>query len=112
MGLYHLLLRKRTSENIEPFPALTIAKRRLDRLVFAVGIAGPITAIPQMLKIYILHNANGVSPVSWGLPALLDIPWIAYGVVHRERAIAVSYTLWFVINAVICFGAVIYGSGL
>ncbi len=110
-GLYHLQLRKRIFGNLEPFPARTEWKRLLDRLVFAIGVVGPLTAIPQILKIYLLHNATGVSAMSWGLPALLDIPWIMYGIVHRERPIAITYALWLVMNAAIFFGAIIYGSG-
>lgn len=111
-GLFHLQVRKRVSKNLEPVPARTFPKRFLDRVVLFVGILGPLTTIPQLVVIYTTHNATGVSALSWGLPALLDIPWILYGVIHRERPIIITYLLWFVANSAIFVGAIAYGSGL
>jgi len=111
MSMDHLQQRRRLSEALEPFPASTFWKRLLDRLVFVAGVVGPLTTLPQLLKIYLLHQSRGVSPMSWGFPALLDIPWIVYGVVHRNRPITITYTLWLVMNGAICIGAIIYGSG-
>ncbi|QQG37780.1 MAG: hypothetical protein HYS26_04120 [Candidatus Kaiserbacteria bacterium] len=85
--------------------------RILDRLVLFVGIVGPLTALPQILKIYILNDATGVSVLSWLIPALLDLPWILYGVVHRDRQITVAYSLWLLVNVLVVFGAVTHGAG-
>lgn len=111
-GLHHLHIRKRVRNGLEPFPARTAWKRYLDRLVFAVGVVGPLASIPQVLKIYLTHNAGGISVISWGTLALFDIPWIAYGLVHRERPIALTYSLWFIINILVTIGATMYGAGL
>ncbi len=97
--------------DLEPFPARTAWKRLLDRVVLAVGIIGPLTSIPQILKIYVLQDATGVSVISWGTWALLDIPWIIYGIVHRERPIVVTYCLWLFVNTMVFAGAVMYGAG-
>lgn len=110
-GLHHLHLRKRIHKDLEPFPARTAWLRLLDRVVLAVGIIGPLTTIPQILKIFILEDAAGVSVISWGTWMILDIPWIIYGIVHRERPIAVTYTLWLFMNAAVFVEAVIYGAG-
>ncbi|MEK7509932.1 MAG: PQ-loop domain-containing transporter [Patescibacteria group bacterium] len=112
-GLHHVHLRKRMHQkHLEPFPARTGWMRLLDKLVLAVGIIGPLTAVPQILKIYILQDATGVSVISWGVWILLDFPWIAYGVVHRERPIIVTYSLWFFMNVAVFVGAVTYGAGV
>lgn len=109
-GLFHLQRRKRADGGLEPYPARTFSKRVLDQVVIVVGIAGPLSALPQLLKIYLLHTATGVSALSWGLAALFDIPWIVYGAVHRERPIIVTYSLWLAINIAVLIGALIYGS--
>lgn len=96
---------------MEPFPARSAWKRALDHLVIAVGIIGPVATVPQILKIYLLQQAAGVSALSWGTWALLDIPWILYGMAHRERPIIMTYTLWLVVNAIVCAGAILYGAG-
>jgi uncharacterized protein with PQ loop repeat len=108
-GLFHLHLRKRLSRALEPYPARSTLKRWLDRLVLCVGILGPLATVPQILKIYTLHSASGVSLLSWLMPAIFDIPWIIYGLVHRERPIAVTYSLWLIGNLTIAVGVLLYG---
>ena len=38
-----------------------------------------------------------------------DIPLLIYGIVHRDAPITISYTMWFVINATIAIGVLLYG---
>jgi hypothetical protein len=52
--------------------------------------------------------AIGVAAPSWFGPALLDIPWILYGIMHREKAIVITYTLWLVMNTTVGVGAILY----
>ena len=106
--MYHPHLRKRITKALEPYPARSVWKRVLDRVVFAAGIIGPVVTIPQLALIYVGHNAAGVSAVSWFGWAILDIPWILYGLVHKERPILVTYSLWLVINLAVAAGAVLY----
>ena len=105
----HLHLRKRMSRALEPYPATTWWKRWLDRVVLAVGILGPVMSIPQIWLIYIGQDATGVSPISWFAWSLFNVPWILYGLVHREPPIITTYTLWFFCNMLIGFGAILYG---
>ena len=107
--LPHLHLRKRESRNLEPYPSRKALVRWLDHLVLCVGIIGPLTTVPQIVKIYTLQNATGVSLFAWLFPAIFDIPWIIYGIVHRERPIAVTYTLWLIGNSVVAIGVLLYG---
>ena len=114
-GLYcfqmlNLHFRKRaTIGGLEPYPARTYSKRVLDGAVYAAGVVGPIWTLPQIFLIYSSHDASGISIVTWLGWALLDIPWILYGLVHHERPIAVTYTLWMLANLAVAFGAVLYG---
>ncbi len=102
----HLFARKRK----EPFPARSVLLRLLDRVIYIVGIVGPLMTIPQLAKIFLLHDASGVSLYTWGGFTLLDIPWILYGVAHRERPIVMTYTLWFFFNGLVFLGALLYGN--
>jgi uncharacterized protein with PQ loop repeat len=110
-GLHHIHLRKRKIARFEPYPARSASLRLLDRVVLVVGVIGPLTTLPQILKLYLLQNATGISFLSWGLPGLLDIPWILYGIVHRERPITVAYSLWFVANMLVATGVLMFGGG-
>ena len=111
-GLHHIQMRKRKAHELEPFPARSTFLRVLDRVVLVVGIVGPLTCIPQGLKIYLTQDATGVSVVAWALPGLFNIPWIMYGFLHKERPIVVTYTLWFVMNTLVVIGALQHGAGL
>lgn len=111
-GLRHLHLRKRQAAGYEPYPSRKAWIRFVDHLVLVVGVVGPVATIPQILKIYIAQDATGVSALSWGTWAFFDIPWILYGLVHRERPIMVTYTLWFTVNSIVFFGVLLYGDGL
>ena len=66
-------------------------------------------SIPQIWLIYVGQDATGVSPISWFAWALFNVPWILYGLVHREPPIITTYTLWFFCNTLIGFGAILYG---
>mgnify|MGYP001612382710 FL=1 len=105
----HLHVRKRISKFLEPYPARTALKRLLDKAVYAVGILGPIMTIPQILLIYTNRDASGGAAISWFMWTLFTIPWILYGLVHRERPIVITYLLWFFTNMIVFIGAVLYG---
>ena len=105
---HHLHLRKRVYSLAEPYPAKTSFKRILDKVVYLVGIVGPIMTIPQIWVIFVGRDATGVAPISWLTWALLDIPWILYGIAHRERPIVMTYTLWLICNVLVFIGAVLY----
>ena len=106
--MLHLHLRKRISRALEPYPARSRWKRLLDRAVYMAGIVGPIMTIPQIALIYIGRDAAGVSPISWLAWMLLDIPWILYGLAHKERPIVTTYSLWLFCNGLVFIGALLY----
>jgi hypothetical protein len=106
---HHLHRRKRGAKNTEPFPSSSIGMRLLDRIAIAAGIAGPLMTLPQIYDIYAFHSAIGVSALSWFAFGLLDIPFIAYGVAHKDRLILVTYILWCAANLTVAFGVILYG---
>ena len=107
-GHHHLHVRKRVSLGLEPYPSRRVRIWLIDRVVYAVSIAAPILTVPQVIDIYIGQNAAGVSALTWGAYMLFTIPWLAYGIVHKENVLIFNNSLWFFLNAVIFIGAVIY----
>lgn len=109
MSLHHIHQRKRASgKALHSFPAEKLSLRFLDRLVYIAGMTAIIMMIPQLIVIYGEKNASGFTPVTWGTLALLNIPWIIYGLVHKEGPIAMTYFLWFIVNGLIFIGAILY----
>ena len=80
----------------------------LDRVTLVAGILGPIMVIPQIYQIFSTHEAHGVSVLSWFAFAVLDIPFIAYGMLHKDRPIVTTYALFCIANTMVAIGAVLY----
>jgi MtN3 and saliva related transmembrane protein len=107
-GIHHLHKRKRAHQKLAPFPHPERWKRNFDRFLFVIAIIGPLNSLPQILKIYLEKNAAGISPLSFGLYMLFNIPWIIYGSVHKEPPIIIAYCLWFFSNLLVVIGTMIY----
>ncbi len=106
-GIGHLLhMRKRTG--YPPYPHPKFVVKMVDACAILAGIAGPIFVFPQLYRIYAFHVAAGVSPTAWFGFAAMDIPLLAYGIVHRDPLIITTYTLWFFFNNAVAIGAVLY----
>jgi uncharacterized protein with PQ loop repeat len=80
----------------------------LDRLTFVAGIIGPFTVLPQIYQIFTTHSAAGVSLVTWLLMFIVTLPWIFYGLAHKDATITVSFILWELVNLTVVAGVLIY----
>lgn len=106
-GLIHKRLAERkASESAESPHGFWI--RLLEKITVVAGVIGPLMTIPQIWDIYYLHHAAGVSVISWFAFGTLDIPFLLYGLVHRDRPIVITYALWFAANFAVAIGAFIY----
>jgi len=107
-GLIHRHLNKRKSQDSDQHGTEGFWIFILDKLTLAAGIIGPLMVIPQIYKIYSSRNAAGVSALSWFAFAFLDIPFIFYGKVHKDKPIIITYIMFFVANLIVGIGAVLY----
>jgi uncharacterized protein with PQ loop repeat len=107
-SIHHLHKRKRIHQKLEKYPHENKWMRLLDKIILAVAFIGPLMNIPQIFKVYYLKNADGISLISWSAYTFFDIPWIIYGIAHKEKPIIVAYTLWFLTNALVVIGALMY----
>jgi uncharacterized protein with PQ loop repeat len=108
-GLHHISKRKRMHTKLEEYPHPRKWIRTLDRVLIIVAIVGPLAMLPQLWNIYVLKNVGGIAVLSFLSWAVMDIPWIFYGMVHNERPILIAYFLWFTMNLAVAIGALIYG---
>jgi uncharacterized protein with PQ loop repeat len=84
-------------------------RTNIDRAMLAVGIAGPIATIPQLLTIYVGQEVAGVSVVSWAFYAVSSLLTLSYSIVHRLRPMIISSLLWLITNSLVVAGCLIYG---
>lgn len=80
----------------------------LDKTTFVAGVVGPFTVLPQVYIIFHSHSAAGVSLETWALIFLVTLPWVFYGIAHKEKSIIVSFTLWEVVNLLVVAGVLMY----
>ncbi len=80
----------------------------LNKIIYLVGILGPIMTLPQVLKIFLDKNAAGVSAISWGFYFLFSGIWLMYGIVNKEKPIIVTYSFWVLFDLLVFIGALIY----
>jgi len=106
--IHHFHKRKRIHEKHEKYPHPQKHKRFIDKAIYFAGILGPIMSIPQIMKVWVERSPQGISVISYSSYAILDLFWIAYGVVHKEKPIVIVYTLWTLINASIVIGTLLY----
>lgn len=108
-GLHHFHRRKRIYINHEPYPHPNKWKRLMDKLIYVVGIIGPIMTIPQILKIWVDKNAAGISIITWLTYAIISVFWLLYGIMHKEKPIIFASFLLFIFDAFVVVGALTYG---
>ena len=109
-ALHHVHRRKRASKKEPtryPYPHPKSFGRMLDRVVLSLAAFTPVANIPQLVKIYSEQTAS-VSIVTWSMYFLLCIPWVIYGILHREKLIVATYSINGCIHASIIVGILLY----
>ena len=108
-GLHHYHVRKRIHQKHEPYPHPDKWKNFVDKAIFVVGAFGPIMSIPQLLKIWIEKDATGVSIITWEAFLFIASFWLIYGIMHKEKPIIFTQSLWILTEILIVIGILIYG---
>ena len=107
-GLHHFHRRKRIYQNHEPYPHPNRLKNTMDKMIYIVGLSGPVMSIPQLFNIWIDKNTSGVSRITWVAFLIIAMFWLMYGILHREKPIIMTYTGWIIMDALIIIGIMLY----
>jgi MtN3 and saliva related transmembrane protein len=108
LGMHHLHKRKRVYKKLEKYPHPHKFKRFFDKFIYFIAIGGSLLTIPQVLKIYINHDASSISSTSWIGYLFLAIAWLIYGILHKEKPIIISNILLFILNLFVVIGTILY----
>jgi len=81
----------------------------LDRVMMAVCIVHPLTALPQVYTIYHHRAAQDVSLITWLGFVLFGIVFLLYAIAHNVKPMIVNQILWFSIDLAVVIGVLIYG---
>ena len=80
----------------------------LDGIDSFICIIFPLTTIPQIKKIWMKQNAEGISLLTWVLYLVFTIPLIAYAIKKNDLKLAVMWAIWAFIYILVITGTVYY----
>jgi uncharacterized protein with PQ loop repeat len=80
----------------------------MSRLLGAMSVFTLLMTIPQVLTIWVGHQAAGVSVVSWSAYLFSAILWFWYGLRKRDKNIYLPCVGWVGLDAAVIVGAVMY----
>ena len=79
------------------------------RLLGGMSVFTMLMTVPQVLTIWVSHQAAGVSVVSWGAYLLSAILWFWYGLQKKDKNIYLPCVGWVGLDAAVIVGAALYG---
>jgi uncharacterized protein with PQ loop repeat len=80
----------------------------LERVLRALSVATMLMTVPQVLTIWIGHDAGGVSLLSWGSYLVSACLWFYYGVQKGDKTIYLACIGWIALDLAIVAGAIVY----
>jgi len=107
LGLRHYTRRKKARQQ-GVLEHLTFSQALLDTLIYPAAVLAPLALVPQAWELYSTHDARGLSLVTWLTLGLLNVLWLAYGYVHREKPVFLTNAMLMVLNLGIALGILIF----
>lgn len=80
----------------------------MDKLVYVLGISGIAFTIPQLTKIWINQQVEGLSLVTWVGFWIGTVFWLFYGILHKAKPIIFLNLAYGIIYALIVIGIIIF----
>jgi len=80
----------------------------LRRVLGGMSVFTMLMTIPQVLAIWVGHQAAGVSVVSWSAYLLSAVLWFWYGLKLRDKNIYLPCVGWVGLDAAVIVGAIVY----
>ncbi|MBI2320276.1 MAG: hypothetical protein HYU75_25555 [Betaproteobacteria bacterium] len=79
------------------------------RLLGGMSIFTMLMTVPQVLTIWVSHQAAGVSTLSWGAYLLSAVLWLWHGLRLGDKNIYLPCIGWIALNGAVFVGAIVYG---
>ncbi|MBP9711120.1 MAG: hypothetical protein KBD50_02600 [Candidatus Pacebacteria bacterium] len=107
LGVRHVS--KRRKARLAGLPTRSsVLKNALDLLIYPVAIAAPLALFPQVLQVYQTKDASSLALPTWLILGILNVVWMFYGVVHKERPIVLTNVMLALLNFAVVVGIVLY----
>ncbi len=94
---------------IDPAAGNSNSDSVLRRLLGGMSIFTLLMTIPQVLTIWVGHQAAGVSVSSWGAYLLSAVLWFWFGLQQGDKNIYLPCVGWVILDSAVIAGALVYG---
>ncbi len=108
------ITRKQAMTMIPPSGSLVLEERGaasasgLERALPVLSLFTMLMTVPQVLAIWVGHEASGVSLFSWGSYLVSACLWFAYGIQKQDKTIYVACIGWILLDSAVVAGILIY----
>ncbi len=89
-------------------PQSSVPVSGLERVLRGLSVFTMLMTVPQVLTIWVQHEASGVSLVSWVSYLFSACLWFVYGLQKRDKTIYLACVGWVLLDAAIVIGIIIY----
>ncbi len=83
--------------------------RLMHKALGGMSVFTMLMTVPQVLTIWLGHQAAGVSILSWLAYLLSAVLWFWWGVQKRDKNIYLACVGWIALDVAVIAGAVLYG---
>lgn len=83
-------------------------KKFIDRLIYVVAIAYPLTTIPQISDIFTNKSSGNVSLLTWILYDLFTFIFLWYAVQNKLKPLVIEYCMWIIAQSIVVLGILLY----
>jgi len=92
-----------------PIVRTSLQEKMMRRLLGSLSIFTMLMTIPQVLTIWVGHQAAGVSLLSWSAYLISAVLWFWYGVMKRDRNIYLPCVGWITLDGAVIVGVLVHG---
>lgn len=82
--------------------------RPIEKLMYIVSLAYPLTAVPQIVKVYSTQNVESLALLSWILYVIFGAIFVIYAISEKLKPLIIEGTLWVGIYVLMVGAIVMY----
>lgn len=92
-----------------PAAQTSLSDRMMSRLLGSMSVFTMVMTLPQVLTIWIGHQAAGVSLLSWSAYLVSAVLWFWHGIRTHDKNIYLACVGWVVRDSAVIVGVIVYG---
>ncbi len=89
-----------------PMPSVSGGKTILEPILNLLSIFTMVMTVPQLLTVWLQHDAGGVSVITWSAYLLAAVVWFFHGLQKRDPAIYLACIGWIALDLAVIIGVV------